>query len=582
MPIHNEDVARVFDEIADLLEIKGENAFRIRAYRNASREVRGLSRELAQMVESGADLTELPGIGEALAGKIGEVVRTGTCQALKKLEGELPPDLTELLRLPGLGPKRVHALHYDLDIHTPEQLYRAAKDGRLRELGGFGPKTESGIVAALEAHLSTERRFKLATAARYAEPLVAWLQQAAGVDQVVVAGSYRRCRDTVGDLDILVTTRDKGCDPGSVMERFVTYDEVAQVQSRGPIRATVRLRSGLQVDLRVVEAQSLGAALHYFTGSKAHNVAVRTLAREWGLKINEYGVFRGPIRVAGETEASVFAAVGLPFIPPELRENRGEIEAARNGLLPTLVELGDLRGDLHCHTTASDGHASLGEMVEAARARGLQYLAITEHSKRLTMAHGLDSRRLLEQMEAIDRLNARTRDLPGGFRVLKGIEVDILEDGGLDLPDAVLARLDLVVGAIHSKLHLRRADQTRRILKAMENPRFNILAHPTGRLIDEREPYDVDMARVIRQARDRGCFLELNAHPERLDLTDIHCQMAREEGVLVSIASDAHGTLDFANLGYGIGQARRGWLEKGDVLNSRPLETLLPLLRRSL
>ncbi len=578
MPIHNEDVARVFDEIADLLEIRGENAFRIRAYRNASREVRGLSKELAQMVESGADLTDLPCIGEALAGKIGEIVRTGTCEALKKLEREFPPDLTELLRLPGLGPKRVHALHYDLDIHTPEQLYRAAKDGRLRELSGFGPKTEASIVAALETHLTTERRFKLAAAARYAEPLVAWLGQTEGVNRVTVAGSYRRCRETVGDLDILVTARE----PAAAIARLVAYDEVAQIQSQGSTRATVFLTCGLQVDLRAVEEGSYGAALHYFTGSKAHNVAVRTLGRERGLKINEYGVFRGANRVAGETEESVFAAVGLPWIAPELRENRGEIEAARNGLLPDLVELADLRGDLHCHTTATDGHATLVEMVEAARQQGLDYLAITEHSKRLTMVHGLDSRRLLEQMEEIDRLNERLQKQAGRFRVLKGIEVEILEDGGLDLPVAVLGRLDLVVGAVHSKLHLSRAEQTRRILKAMDHPHFSILAHPTGRLIDEREPYDVDMARIVRHARDRGCFLELNAHPERLDLTDIHCQMAREEGVLVSIASDAHSPLDFANLSYGIGQARRGWLEQRDVLNARPIAELLALLRKTM
>jgi len=574
MPIHNDDIAKVFDKIADLLEIRGENAFRVRAYRNASREVQGLPKELYQMVESGADLTDLPGIGEALAAKIGEILRTGTCEALGKLERELPPDLTELLRLPGLGPKRVHALHYELDIHTPEQLYRAAKDGRLRELPGFGPKTEAGIAAALEAHLSSERRFKLAAAARYAEPLVAWLEQTEGVDRVVVAGSYRRCRETVGDLDILITSTD----PSAAMRRFVAYDEVAEIRAQGDTRATAILSCGLQVDLRVVAPESFGAALHYFTGSKAHNIAVRTLARGRGLKLNEYGVFRGGNRVAGDTEESVFAAVDLPLIPPELRENRGEIEAARNGLLPDLVRLADLRGDLHCHTTATDGHGDLKEMVEAARGQGLEYLAVTEHSKRLTMAHGLDSRRLMEQMEEIDRLNDRLR----GFRVLKGIEVDILEDGGLDLPDPVLGRLDLVIGAVHSKLHLTRAQQTRRILKAMDHPHFSILAHPTGRLIDEREPYDIDMGRVIRHARDRGCYLELNAHPERLDLTDVHCQTAREEGVLVSIASDAHSTLEFANLRYGVGQARRGWLEKRDVLNTRSIKDLLPLLRKTM
>jgi DNA polymerase (family 10) len=574
MPIHNDDIARAFDEIADLLEIQGENPFRIRAYRNGARAVRGLPRELAGLVEQDADLTRLPGIGEALAGKIAEIVHTGSCQALKRLRKQLPAHITDLLHLPGLGPKRVHALHYDLDIHTPEQLYRAAKDRRLRTLPGFGPKTEENLVRALEAHLSTERRFKLAVAARYAEPLAAYLEQGEGVDRVVVAGSYRRCRETVGDLDILVTTSR----PEQAMERFLAYDEVARVQSHGTTRSTVHLRSGLQVDLRVLAAESFGAALHYFTGSKAHNIAIRTLGRQRGLKISEYGVFEGSERVAGESEESVFAAVGLPYIEPELREDRGEIEAARNGLLPKLVERSDLRGDLHCHTVATDGHATLAEMVGAAREQGLDYIAVTEHSKRLTMAHGLDSRRLLEQIEEIDALN----DTLEGFQVLRGIEVDILEDGGLDLPDAVLGRLDLVIGAVHSRFNLTRAQQTRRILKAMDHPHFTILAHPTGRLIEEREPYDLDMTRVIRHARDRGCYLELNAHPERLDLLDIHCQAAREEGVLVSIDSDAHATLGFENLRYGVGQARRGWLEAEDVLNTRPLKKLLPLLRRTM
>lgn len=582
MPIHNEDIAQVFDQIADLLEIQGENAFRVRAYRNGARELRGLGQEAAQLLEAGADLTDLPGIGTALAAKIAEVVQTGTCQALKKLERELPADLPELLRLPGLGPKRVHALHYDLDIHTPEQLYRAAKDGRLRDLPGFGPKTEAALRAALETHFTSEPRFKLATAARYAEPLVAWLRQTPGVDRVVVAGSYRRGKETVGDLDILVTARQ----PAAAIARLRDYEEVAQVLEAGETRATVILRAGLQVDLRAVAVECFGAALHYFTGGKAHNIALRTQARAQGLKINEYGVFRGRQRLAGETEESVYAALGLPYIPPELRENRGEIEAARRGLLPELVTLDDLRGDLHCHTNATDGHASLLEMVAAARQRGRDYLAITDHSKRLTMAHGLDSRRLLEQMEAIDRLNERlASERPASegvaFRVLKGIEVDILPDGGLDLPDAVLGQLDLVVAGVHSQFHLSRADQTRRVLKAMDHPYFTILSHPTGRLIAEREPYDIDMTRVIRQARDRGCYLELNAHPERLDLSDVHCQMAREEGVLISIASDAHGIQDLDVLRYGVSQARRGWLTKGDVLNSRPLQDLLPLLRRT-
>jgi DNA polymerase (family 10) len=574
MPVHNEDVARVFDEIGDLLEIRAENPFRIRAYRNAAREVRGLPRELAQISGEGGDLTRLPGIGEALAGKIEEILNTGSCRALERLHRELPADVSALLRIPGLGPRRVHALHYDLDIHTPEQLRRAAKDHRLRQLPGFGPKTEARVAAELEAHLTADTRLKLAQAARYAEPLTAWLASAPGVVRAVAAGSYRRRKETVGDLDIVVAASD----PEAVMERFSGYEDAVRTDARGTSRATLHLRGGLQVDLRVVEAASFGAALHYFTGSKAHNIAVRALARGRGLKVNEYGVFHGGDRVAGETEASVFAAVDLPWIPPELREGEGEIEAARRGLLPRLVERRDLRGDLHCHTRASDGHGSLADMATAARREGLDYLAITDHSKRLTMVHGLDSRRLLEQLDQIDRLNEGL----DGIRLLKGIEVDILENGELDLPDEVLGRLDLVVGAVHSAFRLGRREQTSRILKAMDHPHFSILAHPTGRLIAEREPCDADMARVIRHARDRGCFLELNANPQRLDLLAVYCRMAREEGVLVSIDSDAHSEVDFANLHYGVGQARRGWLEAKDVLNTRTLERLLPLLRRTM
>ena len=574
MPIHNADIAGIFEQIADLLEIENDNPFRIRAYRNAARTLRNLGQDVGDMVAGGKDLTRLPGIGKDLAAKIEEILATGHCRTLDRLHKRTSPGLSELLKIPGLGPRRVSALYHELDIHTPEQLYRAAKDGRVRSLPGFGEKTELRILENIEAHIQKDRRIKLATAAQYARSLVAYLQRAEGVSQVMVAGSYRRCKETVGDLDVLVCA-DQG---RPVMAHLVRYDEVAQVVSQGTTRATVILRAGLQVDVRVVDKQSFGAALYYFTGSKAHNIEVRKLARQWGLKINEYGVFKEHLRVAGETEASVFRAVGLPYIPPELRENRGEIEAARAGMLPRLVERADLRGDLHAHTRATDGHDTLKAMALAARARGLEYLAITEHSRRLTVARGLDPRRLLQQMEAIDALN---EDLKG-ITLLKGIEVDILEDGSLDLPDEVLGRLDLVIGAVHSKFHLSRARQTRRILRAMDHPHFTLLAHPTGRLLLEREPYDVDMNRIIRHARERGCFLELNAHPLRLDLLDAYCMMARDEGVLVSINSDAHSTMDFDNLVYGVGQARRGWLEKKDVLNTRPLSKLRPLLKRTM
>jgi DNA polymerase (family 10) len=574
MPIHNADIAALFEEIADRLEIQGANTFRIRAYRNAARTLGELPQEARALLEQGEDLTRLPGIGDDLAAKVHEIVTTGRCSLLERLRKELPPAVTELLQIPGLGPKRVKALYHDLEVQTVEQLYRAARDGRIRALPGFGEKTELNILQAVEAHASQTRRFKLAVAAQYADALCAFLQAVPGVDQVTVAGSFRRMRETVGDLDILVTAAADS----PVMQRFTAYDEVAEVLSAGTTRASVILRSGLQVDLRVVDKKSYGAALCYFTGSKTHNIAIRRIAQKRGLKVNEYGVFRGDKRIAGEDEASVYKSVGLPFIAPELREDRGEIEAAHAGRLPRLVEFADLRGDLHAHTQATDGHDSLREMALAAKALGLEYLAITEHSRHLAVAHGLDPLRLARQCEEIDQLNSEL----DGITLLKGIEVDILEDGSLDLPDDVLARLDLVIGAVHSQFHLSRAKQTTRILRAMDHPHFTMLAHPSGRLIDKREPYDVDMLRIIRHAKTRGCYLELNAHPERLDLLDTHCQMAKEEGVLISINSDAHSTFDFANLKYGVGQARRGWLEKDDILNTRPLAALRRLLKRTM
>ncbi|TAJ29954.1 MAG: DNA polymerase/3'-5' exonuclease PolX [Nitrospirae bacterium] len=574
MPVHNVDIAAKLDEVADLLEIEGANPFRIRAYRNAARTLRDLNRDVPTMLESGEALTELPGIGKDLAAKIQDIVATGTTGVLEEHRKALPPTLTELLKIPGLGPKRVKALYRALGIQRLQGLHQAAKEGRLRTLPGFGEKLERHILHELEARAGSEGRFKLAVAAQYVDSLVAYLKTSPGVKQIVVAGSYRRAKETVGDLDILVTASS-----GSpVMDRFVSYGEVEEVLAKGNTRATVRLTCKLQVDLRVVTDKSYGAALQYFTGSKAHNIVLRQLAQQQGLKINEYGVFREDRYLAGKTEESVYAAVGLPWIQPELRENRGEFEAAQAGRLPALVELSDLRGDLHAHTKATDGRNSLKEMALAARNRGFEYLAICDHSKRLAMTHGLDPKRLTEQMDEIDRLNATL----SGLTLLKGIEVDILEDGSLDLPDEVLSRLDLVVAAVHSHFDLSRDKQTKRILRAMDRPYFTILAHPSGRLIQEREPYDVDLPRIIRKARERQCALELNAHPERLDLTDTYCQVAKEEGVLVSINSDAHSILDLDNLRFGVGQARRGWLEKTDVLNTRPLNALRPLLQRTM
>ena len=574
MPVHNADIAAVFEEIAELLEIQGENPFRIRAYHNAARELLSLGVPAADMVAQGDDLTELPAIGKDLAAKITEIVASGHCRTLDRLRRQLPAAITELLKIPGLGPKRVRALYQQLHIGNPDELARAARAGRIRELPGFGEKTETTILNALRTKATSEQRFKLAIAAQYAEPLREFLAAIPGVQHAVIAGSYRRCQETVGDIDLLVTAGNSA----PVMDRFVGYDEVALVLAKGPTRASVRLKCGLQVDLRVVEEASFGAALHYFTGSKAHNIAIRKLGQNKKLKINEYGVFRGEKRISGKTEAEIYRAVGLPYIEPELREDTGEIEAARKGKLPTLIALADLKGDLHSHTRASDGHHTLKEMAQAARQAGLEYLAITEHSQRLTVAHGLDVQRLRQQCDEIDRLNESLQ----GITLLKGIEVDILEDGALDLPDEVLAELDLVAAAVHSHFHLSQRQQTERILRAMDHRHFSILAHPGGRLIGAREAYDVDMLRIIRHARERKCFLELNAHPDRLDLTDNHCRLAKEEKVLIAIGSDAHSIQDFAHLRYGVGQARRGWLEKNDVLNTRSLRLLRPLLRRTM
>jgi DNA polymerase (family 10) len=422
--------------------------------------------------------------------------------------------------------------------------------------------------------VKTEQRFLRAVAAEQARMLADDLKQVPGVDQVVVAGSYRRCRETVGDLDILVTGDKENC----VMAHFVAGSRVREIVSQGDTRATVRLQSDLQVDLRLVPRHSFGAALQYFTGSKAHNILIRRLGIEQGLKINEYGVFKGDEQIAGESEASVYQAVGLEWIPPELREGGDEIEAARQQTLPDLVELSDLKGDLHMHTDYSDGRAGLEEMARAAMARGYQYIAITDHSRHLRVARGLNASQLRQQGEEIDRLNETLK----GITILKGIEVDILEDGRLDLPDDVLGELDLVIGGVHSHFNLSRDQQTKRILKAMDHPHFSILAHPTGGLINRRDPYALDMTAVIHKAQERGCFLELNANPERLDIKDVYCRAARKENVLISINSDSHAISHLKNLQFGIGQARRGWLEKKDVLNTRSLKPLQKLLRQTM
>lgn len=573
MPVHNADIAAAFEEIADLLEIKGDNPFRVRAYRNAARTVGDMGGELRDKVEQGGDLTQIPGIGKELAQKIGQMVITGRIAQLEELRAEMPPGLLDMLRLPGLGPKRVKILHHDLQLKDLNQLAAAARAGRIREIKGFGEKIEAGILKAIETRQTEGKRFRRAAVTPYAETLLAHLRTVKGVKQAELAGSYRRARETIGDLDVLV----EAADSAAVMDAFTGYDEVEQVLAKGDTKSSVRLRSGLQVDLRVVPAESFGAALQYFTGSKEHNIAVRKIAQAKGLKVNEYGVIKDERSIAGRTEREVYAALGLACPPPEIRENRGEVEQAVAGHVPSLVEQRDIRGDLHNHSVWSDGANTIAEMAAAAQALGYEYLAMCDHSKRLTVANGLDEQRLAKQIKEIDQLNEGYK----GFRLLKGTECDILEDGSLDLDDAILKELDLVVVSVHSKFNLTREQQTARVLKALDNRYATILAHPTGRLILEREPYDIDIARVIEHAKQRGCFLELNANPMRLDLNDVYCQMAKNAGVLISIDVDGHQVQDLGHVGFGISQARRGWLAKQDVLNTRSLGALMKLLARA-
>ena len=564
--ITNVEISAVFDEIADWLELDGANPFRIRAYRTAARTLSSWPVQLAHIDRTQHPFNEMPGIGDDLAEKIGEILRSGSCILLRRLRRSHPRGLTELLRLPGLGPKRAARLNRELGVSSLPSLVRAARAGEVGRLKGFGPRTQARLLEEASDCLGRERRFKLAAAAQHADALAAHLRGERAIADCAFAGSFRRMRDTVGDLDLLVAS-DR---PDAATARFLAYARIERVLAHGPTRSSVVLKGGLQVDLRVVPPESYGAALVYFTGSKAHNIALRRIGQQHGLKINEYGVFRGRRRIAGATEDEVYAAIGLPSIAPELREDRGEIDAAHERRLPRLVELSDLRGDLHAHSDASDGHATIAEMAAAAKACGLAYIAITDHSQGLSVGKGLDAARLSRQIDAIDRFNAQAH----GIVVLKGIEVEILERGALDLSDALLARLDLVVAAVHSHVHLSRARQTARVLRAMDHPCFSVLAHPTGRLIGERGPYALDIERVIRHARERGCYLEKNAHPDRLDLDDVHARAAAAAGVPIAIASDAHDANGYAALRFGVGQARRAWLEPAHVVNTLPLAEL--------
>ena len=581
--MNNAEIASAFDHVADLLEYEGGNVFRVRAYRNAARMIGSLVESLADVRrDRNRSLTELEGIGADLAGKIGSLLDTGRLPLLDELQTRVPAVVFELMRVPGLGPKKVKKLVDELAVDSLESLEQACRDGRVATIKGFGAKTQAAILANIGFARDPDRaRLLWDEADAIVREALDWMRRCPEARRVEGAGSWRRGRETVGDLDLVVES-DR---PQPVMEHFERWPGTTTVLLRGDTKTSIRGPRDVQLDLRVVPAASFGAAWQYFTGSKEHNVRLRSRARDLGFTINEYGVRRlgadDGDAIAGRTEADVYAAVGLAWIPPELREGRDELLRAERSDLPDLVDVVDIRGDLHMHTNATDGEDSLVEMVRAAAARGLAYVAITDHGQRVTMARGLDRDRLLAQWEEIDRLNeSLAAEGPPGIVVLKGIEVDMLEKGGLDLPDDVLARADWVVASLHYGQGQPRDRITGRIVEAIENPHVRVIGHPTGRLINRRPPYDVDIEAVIAAAARTGTFLEINANPWRLDLDDRHAAAAKQAGVKLVISTDAHSTAGLDVMRCGILQARRAGLEAEDVANTRSLAGLRELMAK--
>jgi DNA polymerase (family 10) len=584
--MENIDIARTLTLLADLLEIQGANPFRIRAYRNAVNTIESLSRPLRDMVAAGEDITELPGIGRNVAAHIGELLATGSIDRLREVEAQFPRSLVELMELEGVGPKKARKLFDELGVRTVDDLAHAIAAGRVQDLEGFGEKSVQKIGRAIERYRKRTGRFRLDEAEDLVAGILEHMRGAPGVDRLEVAGSFRRRRETIGDVDLLAQCEGDGT---PAVQHFVAYPEAARAEAAGPTKGSIVLRSGLEVDLRVVPKRSFGAALVYFTGSKDHNVNIRTRAVREGLRVNEWGVFRGAAgadlealgseegeRVAGTTEHEVYRALGMPWIPPELRENRGEVEAALAGELPELVRAKDIRGDLQMHSTWSDGRASIEEMARACAARGYAYMAITDHSQAMAMVQGLTPKRARAQWKEIDRV----RETVPGIEILKSAEVDILKDGSLDMPDEILEQLDLVVVSVHSHMDQDKKTMTDRVLRAIAHPEVDVLAHPTGRQLGKRDPFPIDVEAVLEAAAELSVAVELNANPRRLDLSDVHVRRAKELGVLVVIDTDAHSPAGLEDMRFGIDQARRGWLGPADVLNTRTLAGLKNWLRR--
>jgi len=584
--MENLDIARTLTELADLLEIQGANPFRIRAYRNAVNTVNGLSRPLSAMVAAGEDLTELPSVGKNVAAHIQELLETGKITRLEEVSAEIPRTLVELMHLDGVGPKKARKLFDELGVHTVDDLEVELRSGRVQKVEGFGVKSAEKIMRAIEDHRKYTGRFRIHAVEKLIAGLLEHMGEAPGVERLEIAGSLRRRNETVGDVDMLAHCEGDGT---PVVDHFVSYAGARRVDGAGETKGSIILHSGLQVDLRVIPGRSFGAALQYFSGSQEHNVAMRTHAVRLGLRVNEWGVFRLPgdadvetlgkedgERVAGDTEEGVYAALGMAWVPPVLRENRGEVEAALEGSLPNLVKLADIRGDLQMHSTWSDGKLSLEEMVRACLERGYEYMAITDHSQAMAMVGGLTPERAREQWAEIAELRERLPEID----ILSSVEIDILKDGSLDMPDEILAGLDVVLISVHSFMDQDKKTMTDRVLRAMRHTEVDIIAHPTGRLINRREPFELDMEAVLDAAADLSIAVELNSNPNRLDLNDVHVHRAKELGVPVVISTDAHSSRGLADMRFGVGQARRGWLEASDVLNTRSAKEMRTWLRR--
>lgn len=574
--MNNKRIAATLEQVADLLEFQGANPFRVRAYRNGARTIADLPESVGAIIQDKArKLTEFDGIGKDLAAKVEELVSSGRLNMLEELLEKVPRTVLDLVRVPGMGPKKAAIVFKELDIATLDQLRLACEKQQLRVLKGFGAKTEETILNGIAIASAANQRTLWATADEVAQQLLEHFQSCESIETIDMAGSYRRRKETIGDLDILVVSTNVE----EVMDRFGEYPDIDTVSVRGDTKMSIRLIGGLQVDLRVVPQESFGAAMQYFTGSKEHNVIVRGRAKQMGLKVNEYGVYDidSGDYVAGATEEDVYSALKLPWIAPELREARDEFTWAETGELPTLVEVSDIRGDLHMHTTATDGKATMREMVDAAKALGLKYIAITDHSKRVSMANGLDDKRVLEQWNRIAELN---EELGRSFTLLKGIECDILEDGEMDLSDEVLAQADWVMASIHYGQRQPIETITKRMIGAIENPHVTAISHPTGRLINKREAYEVDLEEVFAAAKEHRTLLELNASPKRLDLNEVNCAAAKRHGIPIVISTDAHSIQGLNAMRYGINQARRAGLSKEDVANTRTWIQLKQLLKR--